>query len=397
MEYASNISLFSHKHSHTTIFLEIPHVPVFQKLALIYSFIVYGCLNCFNYGIILRLFFYGLLLIFAIGSLLVNWKYISAVTKFALPLLMIAGTILYLFTDTFLVLLVSACGACLVNVPLSTIFKTGFYSQLIFFCILVFISMLGFNRKNDLVPLMDSLRNYRFSLGFSHPNTAASYFFFTTILFFCYKKNYKLYHIFIFALLSFIVFILTDSKTIAILDILLAIVLIINKLIVLPKSIVYCFSILFPCFVILCLILCLNFSESSLDGVLSGRLSYGLLAINTGLTLFGNDISFPVDMMYINLLFNDGLIIFLFYTFIFISYFLILGRFFNSPSRSFLSLIGAVILIYAISETYAQNFVSPFVIVVFSTLFTKKTLLTAITNKDYLSLDKQLLLKTYLK
>lgn len=336
-----------------------PGTTTFQQIALVYSFLVCGCLNVFNYNLIWRAAFYGLLLFFAFGSICITWKNAPMHTRILSITLILIGALIYPLTGTFLVLLLASCGACLIGIPLSKIIETGYRTQLIFFIVIVALYTLGLNKGNDLIPTNSFDRSYRYALGFSHPNTAASYFLFTMILYFSSLKNHRTHKFCIFEIISLLVFSLTDSKTFLLFEILFFLTIIFYHYIVLPKRLVSLFALAFPLLILASYFLCVSFHSSRLNEMLSGRLWYGMEAINTGVSLFGNEIGYPLDIMYLSLIYSDGLVITLFYFCVFTIPFLYLSKRFNNQYRTLLALYGIVILLYSLSETYALNFLTP--------------------------------------
>ncbi len=343
----------------------------FQQIALIYSFLVYGLLNVFNYGLIWRAAFYGILLFFALGSIIAKWRYTPIHIRLLSTALIVIGAAIYPLTDTFLLLLLSACGACLIGIPLKKIIKTGYRTQIVFFVAIVVLSMFGLNKSNNLMPI-DSGRGYRYALGFSHPNTAASYFLFTIMLYFSSSKNQKIPNFLIVGVLSILIFALTNSKTILLFDILFFIIIIFYRYIVLPKKIVAGCALLFPLLLIISHVFCIYYNSSWINEMLSGRLWYGMEAIKTGVSLFGHEIEYPVDIMYIDLVYNYGISLTLFYFFIFTIPFLFLAKRFNNKYRTLFSLYGVLILLYSLSETYALNLLTPLSILFFYFVYNEK-------------------------
>ena len=381
---SDNSVLFQSKE--TPIFVKIlqERISPFQQIAVIYSFLVYGCLNVFDFTTIWKGVFYGFLLIFAFGTIFLNWKRMPIHSRILSLVLILGGGALYFVTDTFLVLLISACGACLIGMPLEKILRTGFYTQLAFFLFIVFLSFFGLGRENDLPPFEGSLRGYRFSLGFSHPNAAASFFLFTMMLYIASAKKLNTPKIALCALSCLIVYGLTNSKTMLVFDVLFFAVLLFWKLFVLPKRLVSFGCLLFPFFLAVGYVLCSFFYDTSLNDIMTGRLWLGHDAMMTGLTLFGNDITYPVDMMYMNLLYNDGIVITLFYFAVFSLPFLYIAKYFNDSYRTLFFLFGALTLVYGLSETYAQNLMAPTTIVFFYWLYNGKDPIRDMEDRRYL-------------
>lgn len=372
------------KNEVTTIYVdEKSSLSPLSYVAISYAFISYGCLNAFDFNSnLVKLLFYGILLVL---SFLVYMKHVRALKVTILyVLLCLFGVVSYFYTETLIFVLLTLGGMCLVDVPLKKVFQIGFYSQFFFFLFLIVLSRFGFNSGNDLAPTEESSRAYRYALGFSHPNAAASYFFFTTLLYFCYKGKATFKSICAFALLTLIVYYFTRSRTTLFVSAIFFAGLFITLFTTFPKKWLYLIPVCFVLFSLLSYLGSYYLYDSSLNATLSGRLYYGHQAITTNsLSLFGTSIDYPLDNLYLNFLYNHGILYSLLF-FVIVSYpYIIYSKDLTKEKSTLFFVVTLSILINGLAETYTQNMLSLPIVLFYKLIFEDRKKTYSYKNFDY--------------
>lgn len=337
------------------------NISIPQKLVLIYSFLVYGLSNVFgNTFPYAKYIIYGLLFMGSFACILLQIKRIS-LKRLILPMiLVIIGVVLYYLSNAIAFVTIVLASFASINMPYKKVFKYGFYSQLIFLIFVSFISLLGFNKEFNLGWLEGGFFEIRHCLGFSHPNTAATYYLFTTFLFFAYKPRPHNAIYVLFMLANFVIYMLTGSRTTLIISVAFIFAIFIAKYIKFNKIIAYSSSSLFVLFTIFVVGLVFLAHDTKFNSFLSGRLSYAYSAMLENKIHFfiGTNLDYPLDIGYISLIYSYGLYYYLIYCIIFSIYFIFVGKYMKKEVISQFVIIGVFYLIFTLSEVYIFNYFS---------------------------------------
>lgn len=222
------------------------------------------------------------------------------------------GALMYFCAHTAIMLVLVMFCFCCRRKTYRKVANICFYSSLTLFILLVLAFLIfGYNSENNLIPTWDSNRGIRYSLGFNHPNTAAAYFFFVLTAFYM-GHNLKLSNFIFTAPICFIIYLLTNSRTNFFIIIIFYLTLFVcqfsKKLFY--KWFYYIAVLMFTLMTGLSFFMGKELSSTSLDSVLSGRLSliYQALEIQS-FSFFYSRVALPIlDNMYVFSWVNKGFI-----------------------------------------------------------------------------------------
>lgn len=359
-------------------------ISIFQKIAICYSFIVYGLNNVFgsNYEIC-KYFIYGLLVVLAAIVFLIQIKNISFKRIWVLLLFGIIGACIFPFIYTPALAVVCLALVCCINAPYRRIFKYGFYSQLAFFLFAIFIWLFGYNKIYDIGSGEFIFREVRYSLGFGNTNTAAGYFLFTIFLFYAYKPRAKIKESLLLILAFIIVYILTASRTSLMAFIIFYLLYPVARMIKYSPKFSYFCSSFFVIFTIASILLSIYGHDNVLNEFSTNRLAYCYEAMtNYPLGIFPKEeITLIVDIFYIQLLWKNGLFYYFLIAIIITGYFILIGKYLSRKNLGVFILLGVVILVYGLGEAYLVNFIS-LIHVFFFKLITEKVDNSCIYKED---------------
>lgn len=202
-------------------------------------------------------------------------------------------------------------------VEIKSILKTLFWARLLSFVYLITANAFGLVESRVILFYRDERFVVRSDLGFGHPNLAQSSFALLVLLFcYLYRKNINVITCSIIAVCNYLLYQQTLSRTNFYLVILILILFYLEKF--LPKVIQtfikytkYIQPFLLLLTVILAKLIHLPFVQK-LDVLFTGRLTYSAIAINYGVSLFGNPFSAVralFDNSYSMILYSSGLIL----------------------------------------------------------------------------------------
>lgn len=190
--------------------------------------------------------------------------------------------------------------------------KIMFYSQLIFFIITVLSFFLfKHNYEYSLFPDANSTRGIRYSLGFLHPNNAATLFF-NILLTYYLLHHLNLKNIVVSSFFSILVFLFTDSRTLLISIAFLFVVLIVAKCFKNVYKLYYYLNIvLFPLLTGIFILVSIYLYNTRLDNLASGRLYNTYLTLKMySIPIFAQNNALPIlDNLFVFSLLNKGIII----------------------------------------------------------------------------------------
>ena len=179
------------------------------------------------------------------------------------------------------------------------------YKFYVFFFILHIVLTITFSFTGTLTTSVFFRGVNRYTLGFTHPNTAGGKFFTLTLLYlWVYRNSIDIKRILVLINVNLIVYLLSDSRTAFILSILSIILFKIGskKYVYLHIIINKIALIIFPFLSILIYIFILLYDKSNpialiMNKLLTGRINLGAYALNrVGLTFFGRFIDFYGDL-----------------------------------------------------------------------------------------------------
>lgn len=344
----------------------------FDYFSIVFSFLIYGLQKVIVLDVA-DYILYSILIIF--GFINLFRSKITTQKLLCYFFLMLIGTISFIYTRNITLIKIAAMAMALSNCSLNSVLKYGFYTQIFFFIIIFTFSLFGFNYEYSLLPI-DSTRNIRYSLGFNHPNTAASYLLYTIFLYYLYKKRPPLQMSLFLLLLSVVVFYLTDSRTSFFITLIFFFLIFISYIFKVSKNFLYFvtfFSFLF--FTIVSLLFSTVFYSSYISSLLSGRLEYSNQVItNYSIQLITNQkIDIILDNAYINLLYKLGILIYFIIALIYIgSTFLFIKN--NNVKNCYkITIIFFCLCLSGLVETYIlnPNLIIPFFLYAFK-FFEKK-------------------------
>lgn len=230
-----------------------------------------------------KIILYGFFAVFATGYSFFRCK--SKRDYLSLFLCLFSSAILYLVGRTVIFFLILMFAQAIRGNSFRKNAKIMFWAQAILFLFILFLFVaFRFNYELSLFPLEGSSRRIRYSLGFNHPNGAASYYFFLLLCFYLYHPlSWK--NSLVTLPTSFCIFWLTDSRTFLISLVFLYLVLLAHRLAKGRFKLVYRIDmILFPALTVATILLSLLYHNSFVDGLVSGRLTNTYVAF-TGFSI----------------------------------------------------------------------------------------------------------------
>lgn len=276
-------------------------------LGLCFLVVILGRIIDFPYS---KVLIYGLFSFFTIGYSLKQSK--TAKDLLSLFACLLVAGILYLVSGSVIFFLILMFGFSIRNNSFRHNAKIMFWSQAIFFSIIISLFFLfKFNYGSNLFPVDGSTRRIRYSLGFPHPNNAASFFFFILLSYYLYHKL-TIKNLTVSFILSFIVFWLTDSRTFLLTVLFLYFCLFIHKILKNKFNFIYRIDVIsFPLLTLLTLIMSIYFHDTKIDGLVSGRFNNTYNAmIMYPVPLFSQNKPLPIlDNLFAFTLFNKGMIV----------------------------------------------------------------------------------------
>ena len=309
----------------------------------------------------------------------------------------LVGLAMYFLTDSIIFLVVAISGIIFKNVSLKNIFRVGFISIIIILCFFYFLSLFGYNAENSY---HDPERGWRYSLGFNNTNIPPTLFCFAVLFYYNYKGSIGIKDFLIFTGIETMLFLLTDSRTSLIFYILIILFMLLAKVVKVNKWVcITLFSLIFV-FFIMSYIGGIYLYNTPLDKLMSTRLSliHRVLQHQMHLKnwLFGEYFDFPLDNMYINLIYDQGLIFTLMFLGFIAATAYIVSKHFNRKMMTVFSLLFVGLLCYSFSEIYMRSFLSFIFIIplayfntMFENEFTKAKLLLDY-DKRYVSKKKDI-------
>lgn len=351
----------------------VSYIKIIDAICLIMSFFTPCVLLIFDSSV--RAFYYVKIVFILMLYLCALYKYIfqlsSIEERVVYGVLILFGTVINLFNDSTFYIVVFLSSICYKNIKLSTIFKYGFRVMLIAFILTILAFFIfKFNYDKTLFPTSTNDRNIRYSLGFTHPNTAAAFYNLIVLFYYSYKKKLNLSSFSLFTVGEIAIFFLTDSRTGLLFYSIMMFTLFLNNFISFKKKWFYMIYILFAACFIASFVLGTFFQNSWLNKLLSSRLSYIYKVLhdshNIKDLLLGRTYSYPIDNYYVNLVFEQGIICAIFCITCFVLTILICYKQFDKKSFSLFSMLTIALLIICISENSLKMitsfiFIIPFV------------------------------------
>lgn len=348
-------------------------IGIIDAICLIISFLTPCVLLIFDSSV--RAFYYVKIAFILMLYLCALYKYIFQLTSFeervVYGIFILFGTMINLFNDSTFYIVVFLSSVCYKNIKLSTIFKYGFRVMLIAFILTILAFFIfKFNYDKTLFQTSSSGRNTRYSLGFSHPNTAAALYNLIVLFYYSYKKKLNLSSFILFTVVEIAIYLLTDSRTGLLFYSIMMFTLFLNNFILFKKNWFYVIYIIFAVCFIGSFVLGAFFQNSWLNKLLSSRLYYINRVLhdshNIKELLLGRTYNYPIDNYYVNLVFEQGIICALFCITCFVFTILICYKQFDKKSFSLFSMLTIALLIIGISENSLKMitsfiFIIPFV------------------------------------
>lgn len=264
-------------------------------------------------------------------------------------ILLLFSLLVYVFSHNYNFIIISAIMISIKYIDINSFFKFSFIFRGLSYLINFFIRVIG------LLPL--GLYIYedriRYTFGYSHPNLTHGEYFTIVSYYLFYKKGNLTYKEYILILiLDYIVYLFTDSRTGFLLVILLLLLNIVLKYVVKLKIINSIIKNIYYFIGIGTVLLSIFYRSlpflSSFGNFSSRFLTANILIDLSHLNLFGQEFIYGTDLGYVNLLFNYGIISFLFYL---IGHSLILKHSINKSKYYLVSYL-LIQSIYFILESY---------------------------------------------
>ena len=268
---------------------------------------------------------------------------------------------------------------CLKNVNLKNVIKVIFYTKLVSWVIMVFLSGTGFIENNFILHYRESIgMTKRFCFGYSHPNLVHIHFFNLVMMYwYLYIKDKKIIPSIIIICLNLFLYKFTISRTsFYMINMFILYELLFDKKLSNKVSIKKIFQYSSIIFLITSLALALlynyNFFVRKLDVILTGRIFYSSeLITKHPIPLIGN-LSYEnfliIDNSYFSILYNGGII----FTLILIYYFFKVGKYLFNKNDKDLKFFAFYCLFCSIENMFL-NPVFNFTLLFFSyVLFNKK-------------------------
>lgn len=343
--------------------------PFFDYLSIVYCFLLCG-LQIVIVSEIFDYISYSILIV--LGFINLFRSHLNTKKVLCYFLLMAIGSVSFIYTKNITLIKIAAMGMALSNCSLRNILKYGYYTQIIFFIFIVFLSFFGFNSQYSLLPI-DSSRKIRYSLGFVHPNTGASYFLYTIFLYYFYKRKATLKDSVFFLLMVSIIYYLTDSRTTFFITIIFFFLLFLSNIFNIKKSFQYFLTgFTFIFFTFISLFVSSFIYSDFLNSLLSGRLELSKeIMTNYSLKLITTEtIDIIIDNVYINLLYKQGLLVYLIIASIYIVSLIVFIKNNNRKESCIVTIIFISLCISGFAETYLinPNLIIPFFLYLFQFL-----------------------------
>lgn len=265
------------------------------------------------------------ILAYAFGAIMAITKIFKDKLKskefFAILSIMIIGVIDFIIGNTTTILFTAITLCCLKNIDLKKLIKIIFYSKLISFIIMMFLSTSGIIENNYILHYREGVEFVkRYTFGYPHPNQAHMAFSLIVLIGgYLYYEKITIPKVLLLEVANYIMFCYTQSRTGFIVIFLYLIVLVLAKKIgIIKKVIAKLPNISFILFISLSFILAKLYSTNSLvqnlDSILTGRIRYmSILIENYNFPIIGNEMYnnyVLFDNGYFSLLYEGGIIAF---------------------------------------------------------------------------------------
>ena len=278
---------------------------------------------------------------------------------FSILCIVLIGILDFVVGKSTTVLFTALSICCLKNINLKKIIKIIFYSKLVAFLLMMFLSSFGIIENSFILHYREEIGFIkRYCFGYSHPNLVHSTF--TTLIFlfgYLYYKKINLFTISIIEILNIILYNLTFSRTgFLILTIYLLFIYITKKSKFIKKKLPKILKISFPFLIFLSLFLAVFYSKfdfiKQLDSLVTGRINYmHILISNYMIPVIGSNFYNSVvlfDNGYFSMFYEGGILA----TIWFVYFQLKTNKFLIENNMNNEIIITIFFLIYCMLESY---------------------------------------------